>query len=110
MLVICVQENSRVTSSTPQAQRKCLLSEQHNATDLSGTLHPSVENETVREKNWLLLSVCSFHFTFDRCLGKPNLYRPLPTPHTWATVFALLKSKLIELTAVTLLTPQFGLQ
>lgn len=105
-----MQDTSRVTSSTPLAKRKCPILEKHNATDLSGTLHPSGENETVREKDRVLLSICSFHFTCDRCLDKPNLYRYLPTPHTSAKVFALLKSKLIKLTGMTLLTIQFGPQ
>ncbi|XP_026209521.1 acyl-CoA-binding domain-containing protein 5 isoform X2 [Anabas testudineus] len=45
VLTVCGEDKSSLFSSTPLLQRKYLFPEQHNATDLSSTLHQSAENE-----------------------------------------------------------------
>ncbi|MED6266970.1 hypothetical protein CHARACLAT_007416, partial [Characodon lateralis] len=59
VLKVCGEDDISVVSSTPLAQRKRLISEQHSVTDLSSTLPETAENETIiSESSHMGNSVC----------------------------------------------------
>ncbi|XP_038147282.1 rab9 effector protein with kelch motifs [Cyprinodon tularosa] len=59
LLRVCGEDDLSVLSSTPMAQRKCLMSGHHSTTELSSTLPEIAENETIiSETSHVSNSVC----------------------------------------------------
>ncbi|XP_047467047.1 acyl-CoA-binding domain-containing protein 5 [Mugil cephalus] len=89
VLTVCEpQDNTGVFSSTPLVERKCLFPDQRDVSDLSSTLHQSVENETITSNvSHLGESVCCAEIQVNKIdttdsavANKPSVWPTEKTP------------------------------